>query len=140
MLKIGPQITPETESFWVGVQNGEFKLQNCKDCSKIFFPPRFFCPSCGDRNVNSFAASGKGVIYSYVINHRPRPDWPDEPYCVAIVELEEGIRLVSNIVNIEQTPDHIQIGMPVKLCFEKISEGIVLPVFEPVDDNVAGRN
>jgi uncharacterized OB-fold protein len=67
-----PVPTPETKHFWEGVQAGELRLQRCDDCSKAYFPPRPFCPSCASREVSVFKASGKGKLYSYVITTAPR--------------------------------------------------------------------
>ena len=66
-----PKPTPETRHFWDGTQAGELRLQRCDACSNVYFPPRPFCPSCASRRVSVFKASGKGKLYSYVINHRP---------------------------------------------------------------------
>ena len=74
MDRVLPQPTPETQEFWDGCREGELRLQRCTDCSKPYFPPRPFCPVCGSRKVETFKASGKGKLWSYVINHRPRPD------------------------------------------------------------------
>ena len=67
-----PKPTPETQHFWDGTQAGELRLQRCDACANVYFPPRPFCPSCASRKVSVFKASGKGKLYSYVINHRPR--------------------------------------------------------------------
>ena len=66
-----PKPTPETQHFWDGTQAGELRLQRCDECANVYFPPRPFCPSCASRKVSVFKASGKGMLYSYVINHRP---------------------------------------------------------------------
>ena len=65
-----PQPTPETQHFWDGTRQGELRLQRCDACGRIYFPPRPFCPACASRSVTVFAASGKAVLYSYVIHHR----------------------------------------------------------------------
>src|SRR5512139_976118 len=76
-----PEPTPETRHFWDGCREGELRLQRCTECDGgSYFPPRPFCPRCGSRQVEVFKASGKGVLWSYVINHRPRPDMGDQPY------------------------------------------------------------
>ena len=66
-----PKPTPETQHFWDGTQAGELRLQRCDVCANVYFPPRPFCPACASRSVSVFRASGKGKLYSYVINHRP---------------------------------------------------------------------
>ncbi|MBV8593797.1 MAG: OB-fold domain-containing protein, partial [Caulobacteraceae bacterium] len=98
MDRVLPQPTPETRDFWDGCRAGELRLQRCDACAKPYFPPRPFCPACGSRDVTAFATSGRAILLSYVINHRPRPDmWPD-PHSIAVVELEEGPRMMTNIV------------------------------------------
>eukprot|EP00435_Cladocopium_sp_Y103_P078528 s1_g2267.t1 len=126
-----PEPTPETEHFWEGCRSGELRLQSCNDCSTTYFPPRPFCPVCGSRNVAVTKASGKAKLYSYVINHRPRPDFGDEPHSIAVVELAEGPRMMTNIVDCPQTPEALQLDMPLEVTFEKASDTISLPKFKP---------
>ena len=126
-----PEPTPETQHFWDGCQQGELRLQKCSDCSKVYFPPRPFCPACASRNVSIFKASGKATLYSYVINHRPRPDFGTAPHSIAVVELEEGPRMMTNIVECPQTPEALILDMPLEVTFEKASDTISLPKFRP---------
>ena len=125
-----PKPTPETEHFWEGTRDGELRLQRCDDCASVYFPPRPFCPQCSSRDVSVFVASGRGVLDSYVINERPHPAF-DGPYSIALVRLEEGPRLMSNIICCEQTPEALQLDMPLEVAFEAISEDISLPLFKP---------
>ena len=128
-----PKPTPETQDFWDGAQRGELRLQRCDACSATYFPPRPFCPKCSSRKVTSFAASGKGRLYSYNINHRPAPGFEAEaPYAIAVVELDEGPRMMTNIVGLPQTPEALQLDMPVQVTFEQITDEINLPKFKPV--------
>lgn len=125
-----PVPTPETQHFWDGTQAGELRLQRCEDCTETYFPPRPFCPKCGSRAVAVFKASGKASLYSYVINHRTHPAF-DGPYAIAVVELEEGPRMMTNIVNAPQTPEALQLDMPLEATFKKMSDAITLPYFQP---------
>ncbi|HIG42058.1 MAG: Zn-ribbon domain-containing OB-fold protein [bacterium] len=125
-----PMPTPETEHFWKGAKQAELKLQKCGDCSHVYFPPRPFCPSCASRSVEVFTASGRGTLYSYVINHRPHPAH-DNPYSIAVVSLDEGPRMMTNIINCPQTPEALQLDMSVEVIFEEMSEEISLPYFQP---------
>ncbi|WOF75041.1 OB-fold domain-containing protein [Parvibaculaceae bacterium PLY_AMNH_Bact1] len=134
-----PEPTPETEHFWEGCRSGELRLQSCDDCSKSYFPPRPFCPSCGSRNVTVQKASGKAKLYSYVINHRPRPDFGDEPHSIAVVELAEGPRMMTNIVDCPQTPEALVLDMPLEVTFEKASDTISLPKFKPASSAQTGE-
>jgi hypothetical protein len=131
MPRILPEPTPETRHFWEGCKAGELRLQRCTDCGHSYFPPRAFCPKCASRDVEVYAASGKATLYSYVINHRPRPDMGAEPHSIAVVELAEGPRMMTNIVGCPQTPEALQLDMPVQVTFQKESDDISLPMFEP---------
>jgi uncharacterized OB-fold protein len=117
-----PKPTPETQHFWDGTQAGELRLQRCDACANVYFPPRPFCPGCGGRKVSVFKASGKGKLYSYVINHRP---------AIAVVELDEGPRLMSNIIDCPQTPEALELDMKLEVAFEKLDDKITLPLFRP---------
>ena len=125
-----PVPTPETQHFWDGTQKGELRLQRCDDCANAYFPPRPFCPSCGSRKVSVFAASGKATLYSYVIHHRPVPGFTP-PYAIAVVTLDEGPRMMSNIVECPQTPEALQLDMKLEVAFEKLDDKITLPQFRP---------
>ena len=125
-----PVPTPETRHYWEGAKGGELLLQRCDACSHAYFPPRPFCPKCASRKVSVFKASGKAKLYSYVIHHRPAPGFTP-PYAIAVVELVEGPRLMSNIVDCPQTPEALQLDMALTVVFEKQTEDITLPVFKP---------
>ena len=125
-----PQPTPETAHFWAGTKNEILKLQRCDDCNNVYFPPRPFCPSCASRKVSVFDATGSATLYSYVINNRPHPAF-DGPYSIAVVELEEGPRMMSNIINCPQTPEALELDMPLEVVFESMSKEISLPYFQP---------
>lgn len=126
-----PQPTPETQHFWDGCKAGELRLQRCGDCSDVYFPPRPFCPNCSSKNVTVFKASGRGTLYSYIINHRPHPAW-DAPYAIAAVKLAEGPVLMSNIVGCPQTPEALVLDMPLSVMFELQNDEISLPLFTPM--------
>ncbi len=133
MKRILPKPTPETQHFWEGCKTGELRLQRCGDCSETWFPPRPFCPTCGKREVEVYTASGKATLYSYVITHRPRPDMGTEPHSIAVVTLEEGPRMMTNIVGCPQTPEALQLDMPLEVVFDPQSDDISLPQFKPAE-------
>src|SRR5215213_5480093 len=126
-----PKPTPETQHFWDGTQAGELRLQRCDACANVYFPPRPFCPSCASRKVSIFKASGKGTLYSYVINHRPAAPGFTPPYAIAVVELDEGPRMMSNIIDCPQTPEALELDMKLEVAFEKLDDKITLPLFRP---------
>lgn len=126
-----PKPTPETQDYWDGAKAGELRLQRCNDCAHVYFPPRPFCCSCASRSVTSFKASGKGTLYSYVINHRPAAPGFTPPYAIAVVTLEEGPRMMSSIIDCPQTPEALELDMKLEVAFEKLDDTITLPVFRP---------
>ncbi len=129
-----PEPTPETEHFWEGTRELELRLQRCDKCDHVYFPPRPFCPKCSSREVSVFRASGRGTLASYVINERAHPAI-EGPYAIALVELEEGPRMMSNIVGCAQTPEALKLDMPLKVTFEVQNDEITLPMFEPAEVN-----
>lgn len=127
-----PEATPETQHFWDGTKRGELLLQKCDDCAKVYFPPRPFCPGCASKSVSVLPASGKARLFSYVINYRQHPSF-DGPYAIAVVELEEGPRMMTNIVECSQTPEALVLDMPVEVTFESVNDAISVPLFKPVE-------
>lgn len=129
-----PQPTPETLHFWQGTQQHELRLQRCDDCAHSYFPPRPFCPKCSSRSVSVYAASGQASLYSYVINQRPHPGF-DGPYAIAVVQLLEGPRMMTNIVGIAQTPEALVLDMPLQVTFEALTQDITLAKFKPAEQS-----
>ncbi len=125
-----PVPTPETQHFWDGTRAGRLLLQRCGACADVYFPPRPFCPACSSREVEVFNASGDAVLYSYVISHRPHPAF-DGPYSIAVVQLEEGPRMMTNIIGCDQTPEALRLDMALTVTFETITDDIALPLFRP---------
>jgi len=124
-----PVISPETQFYWDGAARNKLLLNRCTPCDAVYFPPRPFCPTCGSRDVGVTEASGKGRLYSYVISHVPAPGYTP-PFVVAVVELEEGPRLVANIVECPADPDMLTLDMPLDVTFEQRGE-ITVPQFKP---------
>ncbi len=127
-----PVPTPETRHFWDGTKKHKLLLQKCDDCGNAYFPPRPFCPACASRSVQVFEASGNATLYSYVINHRPHPAF-DGVYSIAVVTLEEGPRMMTNIINTPQTPEALVLDMELRVSFGEITNDITLPYFEPAE-------
>lgn len=128
-----PESTPETEEFWAGARRGELRIQRCNACGKAYFFPRPFCPNCSSKDVAWFTASGRGTLYSYVINYRPAYGFQDYvPYVIAVVQLDEGPRMMTNIIGVEPAPENLPIDMPVEVTWEKQDDTITLPIFRPI--------
>ena len=125
-----PTPSPATRHYWEGAKAGELRLQRCLACAQTYFPPRPFCPECGSREVEVFRASGKATLHSYIINHIGAPG-REPPFAVAIVELAEGPRLMSNILDCEQTPAALTLDMPLEVTFETLTDEIALPQYKP---------
>jgi uncharacterized OB-fold protein len=129
--KAAPKATPETAPYWEGANQGELRIQRCNACGQYFFYPRANCPRCASSDVRWEVASGRAKLHTYLINHRPAPGFEgDAPYAIAVVELEEGPRMMTNIVGVPNTPDNLELDMPLEVRFEARGEQMV-PVFTP---------
>lgn len=127
-----PPVSALTQPYWDAARRQELVVQHCSTCDNRPFPPRAHCPACGSAELSWRAVSGRGTIYSYTVAHRPpHPVFAGQcPLTVAIVELEEGPRMISNIVGCD--PDRIEVGMTVQVAFEPIDDSdVLLPVFAP---------
>lgn len=123
-----PVPTPETAHFWEGTRVGELRLQACCDCGKTYFPPRPFCPACTSRHVEVIRASGRGTLHSYIISHLPAPGF-QPPYTIAVVKLEEGPKMMTNIVGTPCDPERLPLDHPVEVTFHALDDKISLPAF-----------
>ncbi|HIB12023.1 MAG TPA: Zn-ribbon domain-containing OB-fold protein [Dehalococcoidia bacterium] len=131
-----PVPTPETQFFWDKCKEHELWIQRCQVCQHVFFYPRFHCPQCLSDDVPWFKASGKAILWSYMINHRPVPGFEeDTPYAIAVVQLEEGPRMMSNIVGVDNTPENLVLDMPLEVTFEDATEEIAIPKFKPASSD-----
>lgn len=126
-----PIVNEWARPFWEAARRNTLSIQFCKACSKHIFYPRIACPHCGSADVEWVNASGKGTIYSYTVveSNAPSAFVADIPYVVAIVELKEGVRMLSNIVGCD--PSTVRCDMPVEVVFEKLDDEFTLPKFKP---------
>ena len=122
-----------TAPYWSAAHEGRLELPCCLDCRRRHFYPRTLCPHCGSARLEWAACSGRGVVYSYTVVHRaPSPAFAAEvPYVVAVVKLDEGPHLMTNIVGCPQTPQALQLDMPLAVTYEKQNEEDSLPLFKP---------
>jgi len=137
--KYVPVPTPATLPFWEGTQAGELRVQLCDCCGKHVFYPRLRCPECGADALSWVRTSGRARLYSYSISHVAMPGWAGEtPYIIAVVELEEGPRMMTNLVGVPADPAHLTLDMPLEVVFEPRGE-MMLPMFRPagVDQEAA---
>jgi uncharacterized OB-fold protein len=130
-LKPIPEIQPWTEGFWKGTKQHKLLIQECQDCKAKIFYPKKVCSECWSPNLGWIEANGKGKVYTFtVMLDMVEPKfWGDIPYVLAMVDLEEGIRMMTRVVNCE--PEEVRIGMPVEVVFEDINDQCALPFFQP---------
>ncbi len=125
-----PILTPDTAFFWEGAKRGELLAQRCAECGDVQHPPRPMCPKCHSVRRELVRLSGRGEIYSWIIPRHPPPVGFTEPPVVAVIRLDEGINLVSNVVGI--TPGEVRLGTRVEVEFEPTAGGHAVPVFRPI--------
>lgn len=127
-----PVATPASTPYWEGVRAGELRLQLCEACGRYVLYPRPRCPHCHGGLLRWVRASGRGTLHSYVVNYLAAPGWEGQtPYVIAVVELEEGPRMLSNLVGVAPQPELLALDMPLEVVFERRGEE-VLPQFRPV--------
>lgn len=125
-----PQANIESQPFWDAAAEGRFELPRCNACNEAIWYPRLFCPHCGGRDISWFEASGSGHIYSFTVVERGQGRWREHsPYVLAYVELAEGPRMLTNIIDVD--PDDVSIGQQVTVRFEPGADGGALVRFAP---------
>ena len=123
-----PRATALSGPHWQACQRGELLVQRCSRCAYFVFPPEFACTACFSGDLQWTQSTGRGVIYSYTVIQRPqRPEF-DVPTIAAIIELEEGWHMLSNIIDVAE--DDVAIGLPVQVHFCSRGKDVVLPMFE----------
>nr|WP_203722912.1 bifunctional MaoC family dehydratase N-terminal/OB-fold nucleic acid binding domain-containing protein [Streptomyces coelicoflavus] len=129
VLRPRPAINRDNAFFFEGAKQHLLLIQRCAACSTLRHPPGPCCPECNSLEWDTVEASGRGHVYSYVVNHHPRHPAFDFPLVVAVVELAEGTRLITNLTGV--APDDVAIGMPVVLDWLDADPDLTLPVFRP---------
>jgi uncharacterized OB-fold protein len=125
-----PLANPDTKPFWDGCAEGKLLLQRCAVCAAYRHPPSPICPLCLSEAHAWVPASGRGIVYTFVVVREARRGWEKlVPYVLAVVELEEGSRLLTNITNV--APEDVAIGMPVEVTFAELDGTTKLPLFQP---------
>ena len=126
-----PTVTSSSQAFWNATAEGRFTLQRCTSCDVVVWFPRKHCPDCWTETLSVFDASGKGTVYSFTIIRKVANDYKGAaPFVVAYVELEEGPRVMTNIVDC--VPESVTVGMPVEMVFHDTGEGNALYRFRPI--------
>ena len=124
-----PIPTPTSAPHWEGARTGRLRVQRCRSCGEHIFIPQPTCTQCLSSELEWIDSSGLGTLYSYTVVHRPQQPAFRTPYAVAIVEVEEGFFMLSNLVDCEEAD--IRIGMPLEVTFQAMSDEISLPYFRP---------
>lgn len=127
-----PFPSPWSRPFWEGCRRHELLIQHCKDCGANIFYPKLFCSSCLSPNLEWIRSSGRGRIYTFttVYSYAPTQFANDVPYVIAVIRLEEGVQLMSNIV--DGALEQVKCDMEVEVVFDDVTEDFTLPKFRPV--------
>jgi uncharacterized protein len=128
-LRPRPALTQDNAFFFEGAGQGKLLIQRCGSCGTLRHPPRPACVVCRSFEWDTVEATGRGTLYSYVVVHHPQVPAFDYPLPIAVVELEEGTRLVADLVGV--APDDVTIGMPVVVDFVAVDDELTLPMFRP---------
>lgn len=127
--RIAPIVTPDAKSFWEAADREQFVGQKCGDCGIFTFPPRPMCPHCHSLNRLEVPLSGRGTVHAWTVPRHPHPFGFKEAPVVAVIQLEEGTRMVSNVVGV--APEEMRMDMPVEVMFEDTMNKHKVPVFRP---------
>ncbi len=128
-----PVADPDSAPYWAGCRRHRLLIQRCDGCGQVRFPPSGSCPACGSDRAAWIEASGRGTVYSWIVVVRPIPAEVfagEVPYVVALIELDEGVRMPSNLI--ECAPGEITGGLAVEVVFDDVTPEVTLPKFRPV--------
>ena len=125
-----PRPTALSQPHWDGCRRGELLVQRCLDCGGYVFIPQPACTHCLSERLEWVRSSGRGIVYSYTVVYRPQQPAFETPYVCAIVELDEGWHMLTNLVGLEL--DAVRVGLPVEVDFRRLSDEVTLPYFRPV--------
>jgi hypothetical protein len=126
-----PFANSDTKPFWDGCLEGRLLLQRCSACGAWRHPPSPICPVCLSDAHEWVASRGRGTVYTFTVVREPRKGWEKlVPYVLAVIVLEEGPHVLSNVVNI--APEKVTVGMPVEVTFAELDGSTKLPLFQPV--------
>jgi uncharacterized OB-fold protein len=130
-MAVIPGSTELTAPYWEAASEGRLVVQECASCGEVWHPPLPSCPHCRSADLGWREAAGAGTVYSYtIVRHPTHFAFADQiPYVIALVELAEGPRLVTGITGC--APDEVRVGLPVRVVFREVSEGVSLPYFKP---------
>ena len=122
---------PVTKPFWDSLKAHAIQLQRCGGCNRFIYYPRAVCPGCLSDDLAWTSVSGYGVVHAFTIPNRHPNRAFQPPYVVALIELDEGVRVMSNLIDVDPTPEAVKIGMPVEIVYDDVADEITLPRFRP---------
>ena len=121
---------PDSAPYWEGIASGELRYQRCGACDASIFYPRSICPACGTPEPQWQVSAGDGVVHACSVIHRAPPAHADEvPYVVALIDLAEGFRMMSRVVDCD--PETVAVGQAVRVVYREDSDGKMAPYFAP---------
>lgn len=122
-----PAVNPDNAYFWEGVAEGELRIQQCTPCGTLRHPASPACPKCSSLDWAAVTASGRGAVFTHATVHHPLTPPYHEPYVLAVIELEEGVRMLTRLLD-NYTDDRVRIGAPAHVEFVDV-DGVRLPLF-----------
>lgn len=128
--RVHPVENQDTQHFWQGLRDGKLLIQRCKSCSTLRHPPQPMCEQCQSLQWDTIESAGNGSVYTFTVMHYPEIPPFDYPNVIVLVDLEEGVRIVSQMIDVK--PGDVQIGMPVQMQIKEVQDGMSLPLFRPV--------
>ena len=124
---IRPMVNRDSAFFWEGAQKGELRVQSCNACGVLRHPPGPACPSCGALDRGYVVASGQGTVFSYVVHRHPPVPGKELPIVIALIDLDDGVRMVGEVHGVE--PDEIEIGQRLQVDWNRVDDELTLPVW-----------
>jgi hypothetical protein len=126
-----PIPTSITRRYWENVNSEALRIPKCRDCGALHFYPHALCPNCMSPNLDDVPVSGNGTVYSYTVIRSPQPAFKGmEPYVVANIELDEGVRMMANVLT--DDVESVGIGTRVRLVYQQVADDLKMPQFEPI--------
>jgi uncharacterized OB-fold protein len=124
---VRPMVNRDSQFFWDGTAVGELRIQVCNACGAKRFPPGPACPECGALDRGHLVTAGRGTVFSYVVHRHPPVPGKELPIVIALIELEEGVRMVGEVVGMAD--DEIEIGTPLRVDYRRVDDGLSLPIW-----------
>ena len=132
-MTVRPMMNRDSQFFWDGTAAGELRIQVCNACGAKRFPPGPACPDCGAFDRGHLVTSGRGTVFSYVVHRHPPVPGKELPIVIALIDLDEGVRMVGEVVDVPD--DEIAIGMQLRVDFRAVDDELTLPVWRRLKED-----